>query len=240
MTAVVEALRDGRIARGILPVASTVAGFPEESRRLLLGQLDPGFRVVAEIVVPVELNLLVKRGTSRDRIRRILSHPNALREAGPFLEKSYPAAQREETASTAAAAERVKNGDGSLAAVASAAAARLYDLEILEPSIQEDSRNATSFWIIARPEDAPEAREASRLVVLLDAPPGSGALSSAIASLHQEGLDVVFVSSVPLPGDIYGFRYLVSFSADEAVSRDRARSASTAVAPMVWLGWFER
>jgi prephenate dehydratase len=55
MTAVVEALRAKRISRGILPVVSTVAGFPEESQRLLLGESDPGFRVVAELVVPVEL-----------------------------------------------------------------------------------------------------------------------------------------------------------------------------------------
>ena len=35
MTAIVDAVAAGRIASGIIPVASTVAGFPAESARLL-------------------------------------------------------------------------------------------------------------------------------------------------------------------------------------------------------------
>jgi prephenate dehydratase len=242
MTAVVDALRAGRISRGMIPVASTVAGFPEESQRLLLSEPDPGFRVVAEVVVPVELHLLVKPGASRAGIRRILSHPNALGEAGRFLATSYPGATREETSSTAAAAERVRDGDGSLAAVASSAAARLYELEILERFIQEDSLNATSFWAIARTEDAPEPREASRLALLLEAPSGSDALSATVASLHDAGLDVVFVSSAPLPGEIYGFRYLLSLSAEKPVASDRISTAigsdAAAGGRVLPLGWW--
>src|ERR1700690_3801061 len=71
MTAIVDALAAGRIASGILPVASTVAGFPVESARILLSDRQPGFRVVGEVVVPVELHLLVKAGTPRGRVTRI-------------------------------------------------------------------------------------------------------------------------------------------------------------------------
>jgi prephenate dehydratase len=241
MTAVVSALREGRISRGILPIASTVAGFPDESQRLLLSASDPGFRVVDEVVVPVDLHLLAKRGVSRERIQRILSHPNALGEAGRFLRERYARVPLEETASTAAAAERVRAGDGSVAAVASAAAARLYDLEILDRSIQEDPRNATSFWVIARPEDAPKPAAARRLVLSLSAAAGTESLSATIASLHETGLDVVFVSSAPLPGEIFGFRYLISLASEGVVARDsvsKALASASPGAPAVVLGWF--
>ena len=236
MTAVVDALRAGRVARAVLPVASTVAGFPPESSRLLLGAPDPGFRVVAELVVPVELHLVVKPGTARERIRRILSHPNALGEARALLDARYPGVPREETASTAAAAELVKDGDGSLAAVASLAAARLYGLEVLDRAIQEDPHNATSFWVLARAEDAPQANAATRLVLLLEAPPGSDVLSETVARLHEAGLSVVFVESRPLPGELYGFRYLISLASETIVSTERLERATRGRA--LRLGWF--
>jgi prephenate dehydratase len=243
MTAVVEALGAGRISRGILPVASTVAGFPEESSRLFLSAPDPGFRVIAEIVVPVELHLLVKPGTSRARIKKILSHPNALGESKSYRDAHYPGVAREETSSTAAAAERVAEADGSLAAVASAAAGRLYRLEVLDRSIQEDSRNATSFWVIARPDDARGLDEAVHLVVLLEAPPGSPALSATVASLHEAGLEVLFVNSKPVPGGLYGFRYLLSLSAPRPVSRNRVdlaiREGTAAGGRALRIGWFD-
>lgn len=224
MTALVMAVRDGRVARGIIPVAAT-AGFPAESSQLLLSNTDPGVRVVGEVVVPVDLHLLVKAGTASSRIARIASHPSALAEADAFLRTNYPSIPREETSSTAAAAEAVSRSDGSLAAVASAAAARLYGLEILTRTIQENRQNATSFWILARVEDASGPETIDRLVILVDAPPGSSALSAISADLHAIGLEIVFVNSRPLPGALYGYRFLVSLASATNVPRDRLEAA---------------
>jgi prephenate dehydratase len=133
----------------------------------------------------------------------------------------------------------VRGGDGTLAAIASQAAARLYGLEILESSVQEDSRNATSFWVIARPEEAATPERATRLVVLLDAPAGSDTLSAMVASLYRTGFEVVFVSSLPLPGGIFGFRYLLSCSADEPVALEAVDSALEPADRVLRLGWFD-
>ena len=231
MTAVVDALAAGRIASGILPVASTVAGFPAESARILLRDQQPSFRVVGEVVVPVELHLLVKAGTPRSRVARIVSHPSALKEAGVFLRAHYAAIPLEETESTAAAAERVANSDGSPAAVASAAAARLYGLEILESAIQENPENATSFWAITRAADAPAPSSADRLVIRIDAPAGSTALSTTLAKLHVAGFAVVFINSAPLPGKLYGFRYVISLAAAKPVPEPAPTVEQATAAP---------
>lgn len=238
MAAVVDALREGTIVRGILPVASTVAGFPEASSRLFFAEPDPGFRVVAELVLPIELHLLVKPGTPRDAVRTILSHPNALGEARAFLDERFPGIASEETASTAAAAERVQNGDGSLAAVASQAAARLYGLEILDAAIQADPDNATSFWVIARAGDVVAPASARRLVLLVDAPVDSSVLSDTVSDLDALGFRVVFVNSRPLPGELYGFRYLLALEAETAVASE-AVGAALASKSILRLGWFD-
>jgi len=241
MTAVVEALRDGTIERGILPLASTVAGFPAESEKLLLSALDPGFRVVAEIVLPIDLHLMVKPGTPRHRIRRILSHPNALGEAYAFLDASFSDASREETSSTAAAAEIVQNSDEHIAAVASVAAARLYGLDVIESAIQADPHNATSFWILAKPESARVGESGTRLVLLLEAPSGSSIFSETMARLADAGLAVVIVNSTPLPGALYGFRYLVSLVSERPIPTERLSTAlepATRAGSVLRLGWF--
>jgi prephenate dehydratase len=232
MTAIVEALAAGRISSGIIPVASTVAGFPAESARIFLSEQQPQFRVVGEVVIAVELHLLVKPGTARSRVGRIVSHPSALKEASAFLRAHYAAIPQEEMASSAAAAERVAHGDGSLAAVGSAAAARLYRLEILERAIQENPQNATSFWAIVRTEDAPVPISADRLVIRMDAPAGSSALSATIAKLHDVGFAVIFVNSTPLPGKLYGFRYLISLAAAKPFPAPSLESG------VLRLGWF--
>jgi prephenate dehydratase len=237
MTAIVDALAAGRIASGIIPVASTVAGFPAESARILLSEGQPGFRVVGEVVIPVELHLLVKAGTARNRVARIVSHPSALKEAGAFLRAHYAEIPQEETESTAAAAERVAKGDGSLAAVASPAAARLYGLEILERAIQENPQNATSFWAITRAPDAPAPSSADRLVIRIEAQTGSSELSETIARLHEAGFAVVFINSTPLPGKLYGFRYLISLAAARPVAAPRIASALDR--GVLRLGWFQ-
>jgi prephenate dehydratase len=237
MTAIADALAAGRIASGIIPVASTVAGFPAESARILLSERQPDFRVVGEVVIAVELHLLVKAGTARSRVARIVSHPSALKEAGAFLRAHYAAIPQEETESTAAAAEQAAQSDGTLAAVASAAAAHLYGLEILERAIQENPQNATSFWAIVRTDDAATPSTADRLVIRFDAPAGSAALSRIVANLHDAGFAVVFINSTPLPGKLYGFRYLISLGAAKPVPAQRVASALGS--GVLRLGWFQ-
>ncbi len=224
ITAVVESVRAHKTERGIIPVASTVAGFPAESAQLLLSGLDPGFRVVAELVVPVELNVLVKPGTRRELIRGIASHPNALKEAGEFLRQRYPGIPLQPVSSTAAAAEAVAKCDGSVAAVANLAAAKVYGLEILDKSIQ-DRENATSFWAIEPANEWTAAPLVNRLVVSLEADAGSGAFTEAITNLKKAGFAMVFVNSTPLPGKLYGFRYVISLAATEAVKQEKISAA---------------
>jgi prephenate dehydratase len=125
----------------------------------------------------------------------------------------------------------VAAGDGSLAAVVSRAAARLNGLEILEPSIQQNAGNATAFWAIARPADAPAPSAAGRLVIRLDVAAGSPAFSILVSRLHEAGFMVRFVNSVPLAGDIFGYRYLLYLASPRPVRADQIARALAPAAP---------
>jgi hypothetical protein len=104
ITAVAEAVARGALPRGLLPGLSTTAGFPAESHLALLRAHDPGFRILGAVIVPIETDLLVRPGTQLADIRAVLSHPNALAEAGGFLRARLPHVALRPVASTAAAA----------------------------------------------------------------------------------------------------------------------------------------
>lgn len=216
ITAVFEAVLTGKVPLGLVPAENSGTSFPAEFARNLMKGHDPGFRVVGEVTIPIRIDLLVKPGTKQGDIKKVMSHPNALKEAQTYLRAKFPGVAQEETRSTAAAAELVAKGDGTTAALAAPAAGALYKLETLAEGIQDDRHNATSFWAIAKAEGAALPAAANRIVVKLEAPPGSSLFSATVAAMAGAGFAVVNVNAAPLGGPIHGYRYVVMFDAGEA------------------------
>src|SRR5437764_2600884 len=73
--AVVAAVAEGRVERGLIPVENSIAGPVEESRGLLP---DPGVAVLAEPVLPIRVHLLGVPGARLEEVRAVVSHPVAL------------------------------------------------------------------------------------------------------------------------------------------------------------------
>ncbi|MGA0595138.1 prephenate dehydratase [Enterovirga sp. CN4-39] len=221
--AVTEAVAAGRARLGILPIAATVSSFPAASHAALLRAPDPGWRVVGEVELPILSNLLVKPGTRKEDLRKVLSHPNALKEASIVLRRDFGNLQQVETASTAAAAREVAAGDGTIAAVAGPAAMPLFGLVALAEGIQDDPNNTTLFWVIgsgtSEPSEAPD-----RVVLLVEAPGRSANLGAAIAALNGLGFRVTFVNSAPLPGPPFTFRYAIAASSQRPVPLAEVRT----------------
>jgi prephenate dehydratase len=147
ITEIAEAVRDGRVQFGLLPFENSIGGFVGETQKDLLAARDPGWRMVGDITIPISNNLSVKPGTKASDLKKIVSHPAALKECGKWLKTNLPQLPQEEVSSTAAAAEAVSKSDGTIAAIASSAAANVYQLQILFPNIQDDhsswTRNTT-------------------------------------------------------------------------------------------------
>lgn len=213
ITAVFDAVRTGVVPCGIVPVAATTSAFPAESAKAEGAALDPGFRVIGEVSIPIDNDLMAKQGATLATITTVISHPNALGEAASWLHAHLPSAKLVQATSTAAAAEQVAHGDGTSAAVAGPAAAKLFGLTLLAEKIQDNKENRTSFWVIAPasigkfPEEHPD-----RLVVNVDQPAGAPTLSTVAAGLLRIGFAIQQVHETPLPGPIFGYRATVTFA----------------------------
>jgi prephenate dehydratase len=225
ITAVFDAVLAGKVPIGLVPAENSGTSFPAEFARNVMKGHDPGFRVVGEVTIPIQINVLVKPGTKPGDIKKVLSHPNALKEAQTFLKARFPGVPQEETRSTAAAAEMVANGDGTLAALAAPAAGALYALEPLAEGVQDDRHNATSFWAIVKTDSRPLEARPDRLVVKIEAPAGSKIFRAVVVALAAAGFDVVNVNQAPLGGPIHGYRYVILLRSAEPGSLAKAEAA---------------
>jgi prephenate dehydratase len=151
--AVFEAVGDGSVDAGVVPIERSSGGSVREIYDLLF-KFDE-IRIMAEVSVPVRLALLALPGQTLDQIERVYSIAQALDQADEFL-RSRPW-QVMTSYNTAGAAKSIADkSELGAAAVASARVAPLYGLDVLADDIQTGAANRTRFAVLAR-EQLPEA-----------------------------------------------------------------------------------
>ncbi len=146
---VLASLEDGTISMGIFPIENSNGGIVIES---VYAMAKHRFHVKKIFEIEIQMNLLVKKGTTASKIRKILSHDQALKQCRMYLKRKWPKMKIEEYPDTAKAAEDLANGilPATVAVIASKAAANRYRLDILEESIQDLKFNYTSFVAAVR------------------------------------------------------------------------------------------
>lgn len=182
---IAEFVRDGRVEFGLLPFENSIGGFVGETQKLLLATPDPGWRITGDTTIPISNNLLVKPGTKASDLKRVISHPEALKECAKWLKTNFPQLAQEDVRSTAAAAEAVSKGDGTIAAIASPAAASVYHLQILFSNIQDERSNATNFVVIQGAGRNFSEQNPTRLVVRIEVSSGSDTLTRLLDALNR-------------------------------------------------------
>jgi prephenate dehydratase len=145
--AVFEAIHDGTVDAGVVPIERSAGGSVREIYDLLF-KFDE-IRIVAEVTVPVSLALLALPGQSIDQIERVYSITQALDQADDFL-RSRPWSVLTSYNTAGAAKSIADKHELGAAAIASARVAPLYGLEVLAGDIQTGDANQTRFVVLAR------------------------------------------------------------------------------------------
>ncbi len=141
---VLAALEGGKIDLGIVPIENSNGGIVIEA---VYAMAKHKFTIKKIFEIDVHHNLLVKKGTTADAVKSVTSHDQALKQCRMYLKRKWPKVKVSEYADTAKAAADLASGalPATTAVIASRTAAKLYDLDILEESIQDLKFNYTSF-----------------------------------------------------------------------------------------------
>jgi prephenate dehydratase len=194
---VFQAVENGRAECGVLPIENSIGGTIHRNYDLLV-QHD--LTIAGEVELPVVHSLLALPGTTLAQVRQIYSHPQALAQCDRFL-RSLTGIEVVATYDTAGSAKLIKDRQlAGVAAIASARAAALFGLDLLEVGIQDFADNTTRFLILTRPEAAPRlmgGRSPEKTTLVFTLPNTPGSLFKALSVFALRDIDVTKIESRP-------------------------------------------
>jgi chorismate mutase/prephenate dehydratase len=186
----------GDVGYAFLPVENTTAGSINQTYDLLR---HTALSIVGEEVLHVRHCLLGLAGAEVEKLRRVLSHPQALAQCSRFL-GSLEGVELVAFVDTAAAAREVSDGDDLLqAAVASTEAGEIYGLTVLHEGIADQEENWTRFVVISGLEIELDPRIPAKTSLVFTTPHREGALAHCLNLLAEHGVNLTKLESRPVP-----------------------------------------
>ncbi len=194
---VMEAVEEGVVDYGVLPVENTTAGVINEVYDLLL---RTKLSIVGEEVFQIHYCLLAVDIVPLSTIRRVLSQWQTLAQCSRFLAQ-LENCHKEPMIDTAMAVRKVKEDqDLSQAAIASEEAARIYGLKVLERNITDQSDNLTRFIVVAPKPVAVDLRIPAKTSLIIATAHEAGALLKALVVFERHGINMTKLESRPRKG----------------------------------------
>lgn len=220
--AAAAALDEGAADFAVLPVENAIAGPIPRIYEILWER--PHLRVRAETALPIELCLAGPPNATLESVEEIRSHPVALDQVRRYADAH--GWRRSTTTDTAGAvAEIVALGDPRVAAIGPALAAELYGATILARGVQDEDRNATRFFLLAR-DGTSETPPGDRACVGIAVEDRPGSLRDALSAFADRGIDLRLVIARPILGEPFRYRFFCELAhVDDA----RLRAALTAI-----------
>ncbi|PWN05672.1 bifunctional chorismate mutase/prephenate dehydratase [Rhodohalobacter mucosus] len=181
----------------ILPIENTTAGSINDTYDLLA---DKHLFIIGEEVLRIIHCLMACEKVEISHIRRVLSHPQAIAQCSRFL-AGLSRCHVESYFDTAMAARKVGNeGDLSQAAIASAYAAEIYGLQILERDLANQPENYTRFVVVSREPVACDPQLNCKTSLIFATIHEKGALLKSLNMLADCGVNMSKLESRPRPG----------------------------------------
>ena len=207
VTAALNAVRNGECEKALVPIENSIEGVVART----LDELAIGEPLVitAETTLPVSFALMTLPNTDAKLIKSIATHPHAESQCRSYIAKNYPNAQIIETASTAAAAKGLIQGDYD-AAIAASIAAKNYQLKIIDENIGDNTGAVTRFVLVEKPGKTPAAtgRDRTSLAVFI-AIDHAGALLEILNVFAKHQVNLTFIQSRPTGVELGHYHFII-------------------------------
>ncbi len=212
---VFKLVQEGKLPYGMVPVENSLEGSVSRSYDLLL---DSDVSVCGELELRVSHCLIVNRGARRASIKRVYSHPQALAQCQSFLRKSgYELIPAADTAGSVRMIKQEKLLDS--AAIASARAAKIYNMKVLAGEIEDNERNYTRFFVLSRQDSPPSGNDKTSVVFLLKHRPGT--LYDALQGFSANKINLTKIESRPTRQKPWEYNFYLDFEGHRQDTRVR-------------------
>jgi len=146
---VLNFLENGKVDQGVFPIENSNGGIVLEA---VYAMSRHNFQIKNIFEIDIKHQLLVLPARQKEEVKKIVSHPQVLKQCRMYLKRNWSQTELEEYPDTAGAAKDLREGklNPHSAVIASQICAKLYDLKILERDIQDLKFNFTSFIVVQK------------------------------------------------------------------------------------------
>lgn len=191
---------------GIVPVENSLTGSIHTNIDLLLHYK---LYITGEIVVRIQHHLLSLGNISISNIRKVLSHPQALKQCSFFL-KSLQNVEIGTTYDTAGAAKYIKYCNcKNYAAIAGKQAAKEYGLKIIKKNIENHTTNYTRFVVLGR--KILHDKKDGKISIVMSLPDKPGSLYKCLGIFNKRKINLVNIESRPVIGYPWKYYFYIDF-----------------------------
>lgn len=197
---VFDSVINGGTNFGITAIENTVAGTILPNYAMLR---DSGVRIIGEVYLHIQQNLITLKGEIIADIQEVHSHPMAILQCQTFFEQ-YPHIRLVQADDTAAVARRISEKQlKHIGAIAGTHVAGMYNLQLLAEAIETHKKNFTRFLVIERAESNISGNsntKADKATICFNVVHEKGSLAKVLTKLAQHNINLTKIQSMPIVG----------------------------------------
>jgi chorismate mutase/prephenate dehydratase len=187
---VFDSVESGKAEFGVVPIENSNEGVISYTLDLFM---DYDLKVSAEVMLDITHNLLSQSG-DKTKIKRVYSFSPATAQCRRWIQVNLTGIPVVEATSTANAAE-LASQDADAAAIASELAAKIYNLQFVERSIEDNKHNFTRFLVISK--DFPKKSGKDKTSLMFSIKDKPGALYDILEPFKKAKINLTKIESRP-------------------------------------------
>lgn len=210
---VMKSLKKNNADFGIMAIENSLAGSILPNYGLLQ---NSNMRIIGEIYLRIEQNLIVLPGQKIEQIHEVYSHPMAILQCQDFFDQ-YPHIRLIESMDTALSAKDIREKElKGIGAIASKPAAEKYQLEIIASGIETNKKNYTRFLIIGENNHGKSAAlPINKASIHFALAHKIGSLSKILSILSYYEINLTKIQSMPIIGKEWEYQFYVDVEIED-------------------------
>ena len=236
-TSVCEMVDSDQVDYAVMAIENSIAGSLLKNYQLIR---DYHLRIIGEIYLHIQMNLMVTPGVKAKDISNIYSHPVAFQQCMEYIEQYFSDAELHEGMDTAAAAKLISEvRPPNAAAIGNLRSAELYNLKILETGIETNKKNYTRFLVLSKHGNPTE--KANKASLCFEVGHFYGSLARVLNVFSENEINLAKIQSVPVIGKPNEYTIHVDIEWGKPQNYDKAiHQVLKSVSSLAILGEYER
>jgi len=215
---VCELIDTDKVDIAVMAIENSIAGSLLQNYSLIRNY---HLRIIGEIYLHIQMNLMVLPDVKRKDIKEIYSHPVSFLQCNEYLEKYFPNVERKELGDNAKVAKIISDEKiNYAAAISNLRSAELYGLQVIDKGIETIKKNYTRFWILSK-HGNPTAGT-NKASICFEVGHFYGALARVLNIFAEHKINLNKIQSIPILGKPNEYTIHIDIEWEDSEKYDKA------------------